>query len=123
MSLSAPADEMELAHLRAENCRLRAQMDALATPPPPTFGLGLKPAQDRILSLLVRRGGVVPKDALLAAAAGRPDRLGSPRVVDAHICHIRAALEAAALEAAGLPVSIQTIWGVGYRLHDEGGVL
>lgn len=121
MRLSAPAypaDEMELAHLRAENLRLRAQMDALSTPPPPTFGLGLKPAQDRILSLLVRRGGVVPKGALMAAAAGRPDRMGSPRVVDVHICHIRSALE-----AAGLPVSIQTIWGVGYRLHDEGGVL
>lgn len=68
----------------------------------------------QILELLVmRKGGTVTKEAFLNHLYGGQDEPGQ-KIIDVYVCKLRKKI--AALSQVG--VSIETVWGQGYTLHE-----
>lgn len=66
---------------------------------------------DLLRALAVNKGVVFSRDRLLEVVWGY-DFAGETRTVDVHIAHLRHKLR-------GMNASIDTIWGVGYKLEDR----
>lgn len=90
---------------------LKYLVEELVTPPEDGPDLSvLTVTQRRIVSRLLRANGrIVPLDALITALSMGSSFQQDKRTVQVHISHIRARLR-----AAGSPIVINTIWGVGY---------
>jgi DNA-binding response OmpR family regulator len=65
---------------------------------------------DLLLTLAGQRGVVLTREQLLDLVWGF-DFLGQTRTIDVHVAHVRAKLA-----RAGSAVTIETVWGIGYRL-------
>lgn len=77
----------------------------------------LSPKEFGILELLAtRRGEALQKDAILRHLYGGMDEPAA-KIVDVFICKLRKKLAA----ASGGDIRIETIWGFGYVLRDQGG--
>ncbi len=75
--------------------------------------ISLRKLEFDLLHTLARRPGMVfSRDQLLNLVWGY-DIPGETRTVDVHIAHLRHKL-------AGMQASIETVWGVGYRLETQG---
>ncbi|HET9956744.1 MAG TPA: response regulator transcription factor [Polyangiaceae bacterium] len=72
----------------------------------------LTPAEFGILAALARKPGVVRTRAWLTERALGPDSEVTTRALDAHVSRLRKKL--------GASVRIETVWGIGYRLADDG---
>lgn len=75
-------------------------------------GVRLAPQPARILGALTKaKGRALNRDSLMYAACwDRLDDWPDPKMIDVHVCTIRKALR-----EARAPVSIQTVWGLGYK--------
>ena len=75
--------------------------------------LRARPGVARLARLMVRRAGqIVTPDAVVRAVSPDPDSIAdSSRTSGVAICQLRAALR-----SRGLDGSIDTIWGVGWRM-------
>lgn len=76
-------------------------------------GVPLRPAEARVLGLLMqRKGATVTHDAIHSALTW--DRasgdVSDREVIKVHVYHIRRKLA-----SAGVPGELRTVWGVGYR--------
>lgn len=72
--------------------------------------LSLTPIElDLLLALVRRRGMAVTRQWLVGHVLGAPE--GSDRVLDAHVSRLRRKL--------GDRESIETVWGIGYRIREE----
>jgi len=67
---------------------------------------------DVLLALAQHRGIVLSREQLLNQAWGY-DFYGETRTVDVHVAHVRNKLQ-------GSGVAIETVWGIGYKLVEEG---
>ncbi|MEO8503755.1 MAG: response regulator transcription factor [Acidobacteriota bacterium] len=77
--------------------------------------LALTPAEFRVLTQLARRPGRVwSRDEITEQALGESD--SSPRAIDVHVVNLRRKLAQGAKSPGGVP-SIETVYGVGYRLR------
>ncbi|MED5372528.1 MAG: response regulator transcription factor [Myxococcota bacterium] len=72
--------------------------------------VSLTPAEYNILAALVRRPGVAVTRKWLCANVLDPDREPSERTLDVHVSRLRKKL------GKGM---VETVWGVGYRLHGD----
>lgn len=73
--------------------------------------VSLTPSEHRILAMLVSRDGVVSRQDLVRAVWDSPFT-ANERVLDVHISNLRRKLD-----PAGAPTRIETVKGLGYRLH------
>ena len=64
---------------------------------------------DLLLYMMRNNGLVLTRDQLIESVWGY-DFLGDSRTVDVHVAHVRSHI------AASERVSIDTVWGVGYKL-------
>jgi two-component system, OmpR family, response regulator ChvI len=69
----------------------------------------------RVLSALVAAPGVVKSRDSLVAAAYPEETYLSDRAVDCHVKRLRRKIA----EAGGDPGSVETVYGLGYRLRAE----
>ncbi len=67
---------------------------------------------DVLLALAQHKGMVLSREQLLSQAWGY-DFYGETRTVDVHVAHVRNKIQSSG-------VSIETVWGIGYKLVEEG---
>jgi two-component system cell cycle response regulator CtrA len=101
--------------LLAEIARLEGQVemlqDALGMTKEPFLGLGLTPAEHRLLGIFEARGLVTKEAAMLALYADRPNEEPEIKIIDVFVCKLRRKLKP-------LGIEIETKWGHGYQLAD-----
>ena len=107
--------DRDIANLKAECDKLRLQVQgltALLTDERPwPRSLNLTPSEEKLLRILYKREFLTKEQAYGSFYWDRADGGPDSKILDVHICHIRAKLP---------PESIETIWGRGYRLTDAG---
>lgn len=102
--------ELELSEWRAQDRGHREALETIERCVRIKDLLGLSPARARVLIALIdHAGNVQTKDRLLHVCADDEDAL--PKMVDVHVCAIRAALTRAGFDGA-----IETVWGYGHRM-------
>jgi len=67
---------------------------------------------DVLLALAQHKGMVLSREQLLSQAWGY-DFYGETRTVDVHVAHVRSKIQSSG-------ASIETVWGIGYKLVEEG---
>ena len=110
------AVDARLEAVEAENEMLRARIEQLEDivgmrmPAPIVFGF--TGSERRVFGILMKRD-VATKDMMMHALySGRPDECVEIKIVDVFVCKMRSKLKR-------YNVSIETVWGVGYRLKPE----
>jgi DNA-binding response OmpR family regulator len=113
----ARALEEHIIALQDTVAHLEHMLEALTTPPETCAELPLPKSKQRIFSILRNNlGKVVSNEQLFAGLYwDRPDKCDriNPEITKVFVCHTRAAIAAACL-----PLRIDTVWGVGYKMVD-----
>lgn len=100
-------DSLEAAGLKLDLARRTLEVDGVR--------VGLSATEYRIMEALMSRPGrVFNRDELMQRSRGR-DAEAFDRSVDVHISNLRAKLR----EFDGRDETIETVWGMGYRLREE----
>ena len=101
--------------LRTENEELRERVrqleELLRDPIQPLWNLSLTKTKERMLGILYRTPGVVPRERMDFALHGA-DSVTDLKCIDVHLSGLGRRLRPHG-------ITIETVWGVGYRLPPE----